>query len=301
MPDRNASLRWLSMLLSCALALAWVACESTETGNPPALPNPPRVNLDRFDLQLSDEGLLVIGAPGSVVPGGSTVEVTEQISGAKASVKTEPDGSFRMLIPGAQSVDISATAWNDEGGSEPSTATRPKGPGHGPSGGVDAGALGGPVAAESDAGSAAPSDAGIVTPPLDAATGAQPSGAAHLDAQIDAAQPDAQSRLATCEELDREAQRRIDALRAAAECGPTCQQIPTRTSCFSSCDIQVDSEMAASVRAALSLLEAQVCAPRAALSCAPLAERCDERGWPCVNDSCTLPDGPGITGVTRDQ
>ncbi|HEX6246128.1 MAG TPA: hypothetical protein VFZ61_34630 [Polyangiales bacterium] len=212
MLDRNALLRCLSALIGCVLALCWAACESTETGNPPV------VKEAFLQRELVDEGLLVTGAAGAVLPGGSYIEITDLRTGTSATVRTEKDGSFQLLILGATGTAIKYTAWNGGGSTEvtimPSVpATGPKEPDEEPtsepmpSNTIDADSAdsavpthtpdaAGAMAPQVDAGAAQPqadageppvsdggSDAAQTTPPEDAAA------AQAADAALDIAWP----------------------------------------------------------------------------------------------------------------
>lgn len=66
----------------------------TETGNPPG------VDALRLYLEVTNDGIRVLGSPGAVTPGGARVRVTNRTTGESVETVAGADGSLDVVIPG---------------------------------------------------------------------------------------------------------------------------------------------------------------------------------------------------------
>jgi hypothetical protein len=325
--DGYSFVRWLALVLGCALALVtWSSCESTETGNPPF------VNESGLFTRFHGEDLIVGGEAGTVFPGGSIVEVTDRGTGQRVSVRSNEDGSFELTIPNASDEGVAVRAVNGTNASKPASLGPTARAGHaapaiGAQSGADAGEHTGSTASDTDAGvdaggasaevnagsdaagmhealeGSASGDASAAVPDADSAAFApDDAGAADAHAALDAS--GAQLPNAACDELNREAQQRIRQATAPAEeaCSAqgTCVVVATATTCLQSCGVLVAASSAAAVQTAVEQTERDICSRHAALSCAPVLEPCDELGLACALPACAAPGGPRVISVVRD-
>jgi hypothetical protein len=97
----RVSARATALCFIAALAPLTVGCgaktldeASTDTGNPPV------VDIDKVSSVVGGDTVIVSGEKGAATPGGAVVTVTNQRSGAEASVTANQDGSFTLEIAG---------------------------------------------------------------------------------------------------------------------------------------------------------------------------------------------------------
>lgn len=263
----------------CLVALAWTACESTETGNPPV------VDSGRFALMQIGGDVEIVGAPGAVRPGGSTIEITDSVSGHSASAQSAPDGSFALTL---RDVDLARASFTIRVSSVDGMSTA-----HLPSPSGQGGPRSGPereAETTADAASAAPF--------------AQPDAG---PSSSDAAQPaslDAGTVNLSCAELDQAVDLRLQQALGApeVECtqGAACTPVATRTSCLESCPILVASGSVATVEAAVAQVERELCTQHKAQGCAVQTEQCADVGDACVDERCSTPSGPTVISTGRN-
>lgn len=101
---RTLTLRNVAFTLAIPLAFGSFSCggyslsgderASTETGNPPV------VDHGKIRIAVVGDQVHVVGDVGAVSPGGASVTVANQKSGASVSVDSETDGSFDAAIEG---------------------------------------------------------------------------------------------------------------------------------------------------------------------------------------------------------
>lgn len=309
----------LKALSKLGMLLAWLtlfACGSTETGNPPVFQE------SRLQVAPHGAGLIVIGLPGAVEPGGAEVvvrNVRTREFGPK--VKSRPDGSFEALVPGVVGDALEIMPGDGKGeialvpgtggtGSGTDAAVRPGGneqplPPVGPN----------PTPSNPTLPTA---DAGVG----DARTGEEVSRDAGrgnaVDAAVDATTRDASvSVLASCEQRQQLAG---DLLRDAYEAADRscvfdsdCTTIGAEliTSCYFGCwdDTLSNAGLAAAGSAAQSV-ERDVCSAYFAAGCEPrdadvpclsIDEPVRCNAGRCVRGSgTTTPASPTITSTTSD-
>lgn len=161
---RSSLLVRLSWVL-CALLFA-SACIGTETGNPPV------IDSSLLLVTVRGEQLEISGGAGAVLPGGSTLVITD-LNGNRfvRSVVTAKDGSFSVLVD--KQVRASLQAENGHGKSEEEAAPAPLSAAPPGAPGADAGVVRAPV---TDADSSFPASPG--TPVAPGAASAADSGPA---------------------------------------------------------------------------------------------------------------------------
>lgn len=285
MLERLRIARWAFTLLCCLLPVgSWVACGSTETGNPPVLA-PDRIHW----LRLGDDAD-IIGGPRAVQPGGSVVEIWAG-GAVVASVVSNQDGSFQVTARSVAATGFSITAVSPRGSSDTlsSTAIQEQEPSsRGPEDSVsplDEALDGGASGASPEPATAPPSPTspGLDAAPagLDAATPVPEAPPSTLTADAQSAAPDeaVAANSPACTDLHQQAEARllqvlIDAS-VGCEAATDCVLVSIDSSCYGGCDTAVVRAKAPAVAAALAQIEQQVCAPHDAMSCEPGGQRCE--------------------------